>query len=221
MLGQAPPTKAPIMSKAVTKAKGPSQSLDGKSARGRNRREMILTEAARLFHRKGFQSTGIDEIGAAVGITGPGVYRHFESKQDLLAAILERGMTRHQEIVAEARGCGLPPREALRRLVELSADATAHNRDLAVVLFQEARNLGPSELTRFTRIQRGFIAEWVQMVRTARPELSEEDARVAVRAAAGLLNSVAYFTTSMPPERLGRLLADMALASLLSVPVAR
>lgn len=196
-------------------------SPDGKSARGRDRREKILTAAARLFHQHGFQATGIDEIGAAVGITGPGVYRHFESKQDLLAAILARSLERHQEIVDEVGHCDLPPKQALERLVELSADVVAHNRDVAVVYFQEARNLGSNERARFTKIQRVLIAEWVELLRKARPGLSEEDARVAVRAAAGLLNSVAYFKTSMPPERLGRLLADMALAALLTPTGAR
>lgn len=191
---------------------------EAKSARGRSRREMILTEAAKLFRRNGFHATGIDDIGAAVGITGPGVYRHFESKQDLLAAILARSMERHQEIVKEVGECGLSPSEALRKLVELSADALAHNRDAAAIYFQEARSLSPTELTRFTRIQRLLITEWVHLLCAARPDLSEEDARVAVRAVGGLLNSVAYFSTPMPPERLGRLLADMALASLLSVP---
>lgn len=179
---------------------------------------MILTEAAKLFRRNGFHATGIDDIGASVGITGPGVYRHFESKQDLLAAILARSMERHQEIVKDVGDCGLSPMEALRRLVELSSDALARNRDAAAIYFQEARSLSPTELTRFTRIQRALIAEWVRLLCAARPDLSEEDARVAVRAVGGLLNSVAYFSTPMPPERLGRLLADMALASLLSVP---
>ena len=202
------------MAKAAAKQR--RTSPDGKSARGRNRREAIITEAAKLFHHNGFHETGIDDIGAAVGITGPGVYRHFESKQDLLAAILDRSMTRHQEIVAEARECGLPPKQALGKLVELSADVIAHNRDVAVGAFQQGRNLAPDELARFTKIQRGLIADWVQMLRAARPELVEEDARVAVRAAGGLLNSVAYFTTSMSPNRLGQILADMALAALMS-----
>jgi AcrR family transcriptional regulator len=178
---------------------------------------MILIEAARLFRRDGFHATGIDDIGAAVGITGPGVYRHFESKQDLLAAILARSMERHQEIVVEVGHCGLAPTDALRKLVELSADALARNRDAAAIYFQDARSLSLTELARFTRIQRTLITEWVRLLCAARPDLSEEDARVAVRAVGGLLNSVAYFNTTMPAERLGRLLAEMGMGALLAV----
>ncbi|MBI0385672.1 helix-turn-helix transcriptional regulator, partial [Streptomyces albiflaviniger] len=37
-----------------------------------SRREQILKEAARLFAERGFHGVGVDEIGAAVGISGPG-----------------------------------------------------------------------------------------------------------------------------------------------------
>jgi AcrR family transcriptional regulator len=191
------------------------RSQPAKSARGHNRREAILAEAARLFHHNGFHETGIDEIGAAVGITGPGVYRHFESKQHLLAAILDRNMQRHQEIVTEVTEMKLKPLDALAELVQRSAGELAHNRDAAALYFQEGRNLPPDELTRYTRIQRGLITEWVRLLREVRPELNDEDSRAAVRAVGGLLNSVGYFTTTMSPDRLTTLLANMALAALL------
>jgi AcrR family transcriptional regulator len=186
-----------------------------KSVRGHNRRERILAEAARLFHRQGFYATGIDEIGAAVGITGPGVYRHFQSKHDLLAAIVDRSLERHTEILADVKKLGLDAQAELRALIERSADELAHNRDAAAMYFQEARNLGPAELARFSRAQRGLINEWVTVVRNAKPELAEENVRVAVRAVGSLLNSVAYFSTTMAPDRVGKLLAEMALAALL------
>lgn len=200
-------------SSAATRAFRPE--AEAKSARGRNRREKILTEAARLFHHQGFHQTGIDEIGTAVDITGPGVYRHFESKQHLLAAIVDRSLERHKEIVAEVNALGLPACDALRKLIELSAAELARNRDAAAVYFQESRNLGPAELARFTKAQRLLITEWVSILRRARPELTEEQARVAIRAVGGLLNSVAYFTTSMAPELVGQLLARMAVAGLM------
>ena len=180
-----------------------------------SRKEAIVESAAQLFSQRGYPATGIDEIGEGAGITGPGVYRHFESKQHLLAAILDRNLQQHQDIVAEVEVMGLPPRDALEKLVELSASALAANRDAAALYFQEARNLPPDELTRYTRIQRNLITEWVKLLRQVRPGVSDEDARVAVRAVAGMLNSVGYFTTTMPSERLATLLSRMAIAALL------
>src|SRR3954453_16066766 len=50
-----------------------------------SRRDQILREAARLFAERGFHGVGVDEIGAAVGISGPGLDRHFPGKDAMLA----------------------------------------------------------------------------------------------------------------------------------------
>ena len=63
------------------------------------RREQILKEAARLFAERGFHGVGVDEIGAAVGISGPGLYRHFAGKDAMLAELL----VRHQRAAADRR----------------------------------------------------------------------------------------------------------------------
>ncbi|TSD40328.1 TetR/AcrR family transcriptional regulator [Rhodococcus sp. KBS0724] len=52
------------------------------------RRAEIRIAASRLFRQRGFAQVGIDDIGAAVGVSGPAVYRYFPSKQALLAAVL-------------------------------------------------------------------------------------------------------------------------------------
>src|SRR5436190_18309408 len=60
------------------------------TARGQARREKLLNAAARLVAERGFHSVGIIEIGAAAGVTGSAIYRHFSSKADLLVALFER-----------------------------------------------------------------------------------------------------------------------------------
>ena len=55
-----------------------------------NRRELILAAARELFYRRGFDHVGVGEIAAAVAIGPSALYRHFESKQQLLADVLER-----------------------------------------------------------------------------------------------------------------------------------
>ena len=52
------------------------------------RRQQILKEAARLFAERGFHGVGVDEIGAAVGISGPGLYRHFPGKDAMLRSLV-------------------------------------------------------------------------------------------------------------------------------------
>lgn len=52
------------------------------------RRAALLAAAARLFAERGFDGVTLEDIGAAVGVSGPAVYRHVAGKQALLGAIL-------------------------------------------------------------------------------------------------------------------------------------
>jgi len=97
----------------------------------------------------------------------------------------------------------------------MSAQALVANRERGAIYFRESGNLTPDKYTRFVRVQRGLIAEWVQMVRAARPDLGEEEARVEVRAVSGLLNSVGLFTTRLSSEQLAERLTQMALRAVL------
>jgi AcrR family transcriptional regulator len=54
------------------------------------RRALIVEAAGRLFGERGYGATRLDEIAAAAGVTKPILYRHFDSKQDLYLALLER-----------------------------------------------------------------------------------------------------------------------------------
>ena len=54
-------------------------------------RARLLEDAAtRIFAEQGYVATSVDDIVAAAGVTKPMLYRHFESKQELCIALLER-----------------------------------------------------------------------------------------------------------------------------------
>jgi AcrR family transcriptional regulator len=57
---------------------------------GRSPRERILDTASTLFYRDGYRSVGIDTIVAESGVAKMTLYRHFPSKDELIAAYLER-----------------------------------------------------------------------------------------------------------------------------------
>lgn len=57
---------------------------------GAERRELILTSAARLFGERGYAGTTLDEIARESRVTKPILYRHFASKKALYLALLER-----------------------------------------------------------------------------------------------------------------------------------
>ena len=72
---------------------------EGVRTRDPDRRERILRAAAELVAARGFHAVSMADIGAASGIVGSGVYRHFESKSAVLAALLDDGMQRLRELL--------------------------------------------------------------------------------------------------------------------------
>ena len=74
------------------------------------RRDQILETAAELFAAKGFHGVSVGEIGKACGISGPALYKHFESKDAVLAAMLV-GISERllEEGRARVETCVLPP----------------------------------------------------------------------------------------------------------------
>jgi TetR/AcrR family transcriptional regulator, transcriptional repressor of aconitase len=80
-------------------------------------RERILTSAARLFAELGFENTSMPEIAKASGITAGAIYKHFESKGELLLEVVKRAI---QSIPLFLQGAeGTRDASALPRLAAL------------------------------------------------------------------------------------------------------
>ncbi|MEU5164464.1 TetR/AcrR family transcriptional regulator [Streptomyces sp. NPDC020875] len=187
------------------------------------RREQILREAARLFAERGFHGVGVDEIGAAVGISGPGLYRHFAGKEAMLAELLvgisERLLSGGRIRVAETPD---DPEALLASLIDGHIDFALDDRPLITLHDRELDRLRESDRKLVRQLQRQYAELWVTAVRELHPEVPEADARAAVHAVFGLLNSTPHLGSrgSLPPgsrtrtETLLRRLAHGAFASL-------
>ncbi|MEU7146746.1 TetR/AcrR family transcriptional regulator [Streptomyces sp. NPDC045470] len=160
-----------------------------------SRREQILKEAARLFAERGFHGVGVDEIGAAVGISGPGLYRHFAGKDAMLAELLVGISERLLEggRIRAASG-GDRPAAVLDALIEGHIDFALDDRPLITVHDRELDRLREADRKRVRRLQREYVELWVQVVREVYPAYAEADARASVHAVFGLLNSTPHLS---------------------------
>src|SRR5918995_1402354 len=97
------------------------------------RREQIMATAAELFAARGFHGVSVSDLGAACGITGPALYKHFASKDavlaEMLVAISEQLLAVGRARVRAADG----PGAALAALVDWHVDFAVRQRALIVV----------------------------------------------------------------------------------------
>ncbi len=183
---------------------------------GGTRREQILREAAQLFAERGFHGVGVDEIGAAVGISGPGLYRHFAGKDAMLAELLVgisgRLLAEGKRRVAEAAD----PMRALDALVRGHVEFALDDRPLIVLHDRELDRLRDSDRKLVRQLQRQYVELWVEVVRQRHPDATEVEVRAAVHAVFGLLNSTPHLGLSgeLPGRQAtGALLRRLALGA--------
>ena len=64
-------------------------------------RQEILRTAARLFHRKGYDATSMNDVAAALKFSKGGLYHHFQSKDEILFNLMDHAMKITQERVID------------------------------------------------------------------------------------------------------------------------
>jgi AcrR family transcriptional regulator len=182
-----------------------------------SRRQQILSTAAELFAQRGFHGVSVADLGAAVGISGPALYRHFASKDAMLAEML---VSISEELLAvgtsRAHAAG-SPEEALRALVAWHTDFALHNKPLIVVQDRDWDSLPDEARDKVRSLQNEYVDLWAGELRALRATVSLEEARARAHAAFGLLNSTPRIS-GLSEEELSATLQEMALAALGSLP---
>lgn len=181
------------------------------ATRPRNRRQLIVEAAGRLFSERGYHAASMEEIAAGVGITATALYRHFPNKYALFAecahTMVDRLVGALDEMPPEAT-----PADVLTALIRV----TLAHRASGGVYRWEARYLDRED-RRLLRAKFGYVVERVtEAVRREEPR-SDEQLRVA--AALGAIGSIAMHRTSIAQRRVEELLLACALRVIATDPV--
>jgi len=170
----------------------------------------ILEASAELFASKGYHAVGMADIGAAAGIVGSGIYRHFPSKAAILAELFSRAMDTVRGAAAEIAASHEDGREALTALVLNHVRWAVLERALVQVYLGELNNLAADDRRTLRRAQRLYIEQWVAVVGPQRPDLTVPEVRLLVHAAMGSIQSILFHSPGVPEERAMELLAGIA-----------
>lgn len=187
-----------------------------RSAQKADRRRQLLRAGAALIAERGFSGVRLEDLGAAVGISGPAVYRHFPNKESLLVELMvgisDRLLRGGHAVVVGAS----TPGAALSGLIDFHLDFALGEPELIRIHDRDLSGLPADALHRVRQTQRTYVELWVTVLGAVRPGLAEDDARVQAHAVFGLLNSTPYSAAAARPGQVREILRRMALAATLS-----
>jgi AcrR family transcriptional regulator len=176
-----------------------------------DRRLQLLAAAERLFAERGFLAVRLEDIGAAAGVSGPAIYRHFPNKESLLVELLV-GIS--ASLLAGARAVadrGDDGAATLDGLIDFHLDFALGEPDLIRIQDRDLAHLPAPAERQVRKAQRQYVEIWVGVLRELNPGRAEADARLMAHAVFGLLNSTPHSMKSADtkPARAARSRAVM------------
>ncbi|WP_216898236.1 TetR/AcrR family transcriptional regulator [Nocardia alni] len=151
-----------------------------------SRDQSILEAAARLFAERGFAGVGVDALATEAGITGSAVYRHFSSKDEILATLFDRLM----DTLLMRMGDEQPdPHAELDRLIAIHVEFVLANPELTTIWQREQSTLAALYQRSFARRQRLYVDRWIQALDRCYPGHDRSRLATTVRALHSLISS--------------------------------
>lgn len=178
-----------------------------------SRRAQILDIAAELFAQRGFHGASVADLGAACGISGPALYKHFASKDAVLAEMLVSISEELLDVGRRRVAAAEDAREALLALVEWHIEFALAHKALIVVQDRDWSSLPGDAREQVRALQRDYVEVWASQLRRRDPSLSHDSASATAHIAFGLLNSTPH-SALLPDAEMHRLLREMAVRAL-------
>jgi AcrR family transcriptional regulator len=144
-----------------------------------SRRAQLTEVATRIFLEKGFKETGIEAILKEAGLTGPALYRHFSSKQEVLDTICINAAQRTLRLCFDIEHENLMPREKLALLIRRRLDYLfGPQGDESFLAVSQRAHVSEEARTRILAMQREYGDIFSNFLKAVRPDLSENERRL-------------------------------------------
>ncbi|USQ85322.1 TetR/AcrR family transcriptional regulator [Streptomyces phaeoluteigriseus] len=200
------------MASASPSARSSASGDPTTAARPRNRKQLIVEAAGRVFSERGYHTASMEEVAAGVGISAAALYRHFPNKYALFAEcadVMVDGLVAALDEV--------PSGAALTEVLTAVTRITVAHRASGGVYRWEARYLNRED-------RRRLAAKFGRLVERVDEAVQREhpmpDERLRATAALGAIGSITMHRTSIAQRRAEELLLASALGVAASDPAA-
>lgn len=185
-------------------------------------RQAILDSAARAFRLSGYSGARLSDIAAGAGMQAGSLYYHFDSREALVEAVMQRGVERTEAAVKEALIAVPPQAGALGRLraaVKTHLLMIVQQEDIASATIKLIWQVPQPIRERVLGRQRAYGALWRKLLADARDagEIRRDlDLSVVRMSIMGALNWAAdwYKPGKMTPEAIAADIVAMTLEGL-------
>lgn len=118
--------------------------------------EKVLQAASRLFAERGFYATGMRAIAAAAKVSVGTIYNHFQTKEEILEAILCDEVERRSKFLQEVAKEKLPLVKKVEKLVAFHFSLLEERRDASLLFFRERFDPNPGIRRRLEKLYDGL-----------------------------------------------------------------
>ena len=186
-----------------------------------DQREAILTQAARLFAKRGYVGTSMNQVAQACGLSKATLYHYYKDKYSLLVSIAEGHVSVLEQLVTEVQALKLPPEQQLRELIHRILQEYAGAQDAHRVLTEDVRFLEDADRERVLGAERAVVAGFARALGEVHPRLQQ--ALLATPLTMLLFGMINWMFTWMKPDgelgyaQMAPIVADLFMGGLPAV----
>ena len=210
----------------VSRPSIPNQRISKKTSQASDLspREAIANAAVRLFGERGYSGTTMRDLAQEVGLLAGSLYAHIDSKETLLAEIVQGGFAQFLAIVQRLEASTDPPEVKLRAAIVAHMAAVAENPERTLVVLHQWRFLTEPNRKKAVAMRRSYAQTFMNIVEAGiasgafSPKLN---ARIAVFGILGALNWTSEWYSpdgSASALEIGDWLADALIGGLRTGP---
>jgi AcrR family transcriptional regulator len=182
-------------------------------------RKALLNTAAALFAERGFVGTNLRDVADALGMSRPGLYYHFSSKEKLLETIVEEvTLSAERQLALVSQERDTDPEDALRLVVTITTKWILEHQTLFRVLDRSDTDLPRGVRESNDAAKRAILEHFVRIIERgiAAGKFRPMDAHIAALAISGMRNWCAWWYKPdgrLSADQIVEVVTDMAVRS--------
>ncbi len=182
------------------------------------RRQQTVHQAAKVFAKRGYDQTTMQELASTMGLATGALYHYFGAKEQLLRAICDQLMEPLLQRAQALEARDGPPREQLHALVRMWVAHVVEHRDHMLVFQQERHVIETGSSWRGVRSSRKAFERLVfELLARAMTGESDAEARLALLALLGMVNHTAQWYRprgAMTPDQIADGYVELVLGTI-------